>query len=74
MAKKPAAKAKKRGRPSKSAAMGSLQVSPPETVTISPPPASADVSLAVKAGAAPKAQTIVYVHGIGNLVKMLANS
>jgi hypothetical protein len=66
MAKKPAAKAKKRSKSSKSAALPNLQVPPPETVTISPPSASADVSLAVKAGAAPKAQTIVYVHGIGN--------
>ena len=43
----------------------SLQIKAPSPIRIQPPQTSA-ASLIVPMGAAPKAQTIVYVHGIGN--------
>jgi hypothetical protein len=50
-----------------------LRIPPPERIEIVPPvarrlvtAAEAGAPLAVAAGAAPKAQTIIYVHGIGN--------
>ena len=49
---------------------GALGIPKPEKITIAPPVPSRIVAgagtLAVRAGAAPGAQTVIYVHGIGN--------
>jgi len=37
-----------------------------EPIPLDPPQAGSDRSLAVKAGAAPPVQTVIYIHGIGN--------
>lgn len=37
-----------------------------ESISVEPPVPVSQVSLAVSAGAEPKAQTVIYVHGIGN--------
>ncbi|MBD9541443.1 S8 family serine peptidase [Ensifer sp. ENS04] len=37
-----------------------------ESISVEPPVPVSQMSLAVRAGAEPKAQTVVYVHGIGN--------
>ena len=37
-----------------------------EPIPLDPPRAGSDRSLAVKAGAAPPVQTVIYIHGIGN--------
>lgn len=44
----------------------SLKIAPPEPVSISPPLPKTSLSLTVRAGATPQAQTVVYIHGIGN--------
>lgn len=67
--KQPAKRAPSRSR--RAVAIGEVtaravaEMPPPERISFSPPPRTA-ASLTVKSGANPNAQTVIYVHGIGN--------
>lgn len=68
--KRPASAARSKSRGTKAldaAARSAIQQLPDaESIHVEPPVPVSEASLAVRSGAEPKAQTVVYVHGIGN--------
>ncbi|MDX0985788.1 S8 family serine peptidase [Sinorhizobium medicae] len=60
------ARSKSRGT-RKAAAVSAIERLPTsEAISVEPPVPESQVSLAVRSGAEPEAQTVIYVHGIGN--------